>query len=55
MGLSCGIILSVNLPKRRQNMAPHNKALKFVPALRASTGPKKAAPFWAAKLKRYVT
>ena len=26
----------------------HNKAFKFVPALRASTGPKKAAPFWAA-------
>ena len=26
----------------------HNKTFKFVPALRASTGPKKAAPFWAA-------
>jgi len=26
----------------------YNKAFKFVPALRASTGPKKAAPFWAA-------
>ena len=25
-----------------------NKTFKFVPALRASTGPKKAAPFWAA-------
>ena len=25
-----------------------NKALKFVPVLRASTEPKKAAPFWAA-------
>jgi hypothetical protein len=25
-----------------------NKAFKYVPALRASTGPKKAAPFWAA-------
>ena len=28
--------------------AAHNKSFKFVPALRASTGPKKAAPFWAA-------
>ncbi len=27
---------------------PVNKAFKFAPALRASTGPKKAAPFWAA-------
>jgi hypothetical protein len=26
----------------------HNKTFKFVPALSASTGPKKAAPFWAA-------
>jgi len=26
----------------------HNKSFKCVPALRASTGPKKAAPFWAA-------
>jgi hypothetical protein len=26
----------------------HNKAFKFVPVLRTSTGPKKAAPFWAA-------
>ena len=30
------------------NLQLHNKALKFVPALRASTGPKMAAPFWAA-------
>jgi len=28
--------------------SPHNKAFKFVPGLRPSTGPKKAAPFWAA-------
>jgi len=28
--------------------ASFNKSFKFVPALRASTGPKKAAPFWAA-------
>ena len=27
---------------------PYNKSFKFVAALRASTGPKKAAPFWAA-------
>ncbi|MCP3907507.1 MAG: hypothetical protein GY712_05765 [Oceanicoccus sp.] len=26
----------------------HNKSFKYVSALRASTGPKKAAPFWAA-------
>ena len=32
----------------------HNKSFKCVPALRASTGPKKAAPFWAALLKRYI-
>ena len=28
--------------------ATPNKSFKFVPALRASTGPKKAAPFWSA-------
>ena len=32
----------------------HNKSFKFVPALCASTGPKKAAPFWAALLKCYM-
>ena len=26
----------------------HNKSFKFVPGLWPSTGPKKAAPFWAA-------
>ena len=30
----------------------HNKSLKFVPALRASTGRKNAAHFYAALLRR---
>jgi hypothetical protein len=29
------------------NSRLHDKSLKFVPALRATTGPKKAVPFWA--------
>ena len=33
----------------------NNEAFKYVPALSASTGPKKAVPFWAALLKLYVT
>jgi len=32
----------------------YNKTFKFVPALRASTVPKKAVPFWAAELRSYV-
>ena len=42
-------IIYKDMPENR-----HNKAFKHVPALRASTGPKKAAPLWAALLKRYV-